>query len=457
MNSKLRSSPPNLQFPARAMRSTPCFTGRFLALFTLLLGLVWGAGEALAADSNPPKFISYQGRLYGADNKPLAEGTNASYGVIFKIYKHETSLAAAQLLWAEEQTVTVSDGYFSVLLGQGGEVSDLSDKHGGLDTLFKGANASDRFIGITVKSLPGTTADAEIAPRLRLLASPFAFLAHRANLLVKPDGADGVTVDSTGKVAVTELQAADKVTALSIHGNGSALTALNAANISSGSLNADRISTVAASKITGDKTLPDGVLSDNVAKLAAPQIFTGPKAFASPVTVNAALTVNARISAPDNTVTAKKFVGNGTIPIGGIIMWSGAIADIPSGWALCDGGDNTPDLRSKFIIGAGRVNTYPVGNEGGASEVQLSIDNMPNHKHTYDDHVMWVNDSKISGRDLHSADALGTAKGIGANTTDNTNDRVLVHKGRSTSSVGGGTAFSILPPYYALAFIMRVE
>lgn len=36
-----------------------------------------------------------------------------------------------------------------------------------------------------------------------------------------------------------------------------------------------------------------------------------------------------------------------------IVLWSGAIVDIPAGWALCDGNNNTPDLRDKFIIGAG--------------------------------------------------------------------------------------------------------
>jgi len=48
-----------------------------------------------------------------------------------------------------------------------------------------------------------------------------------------------------------------------------------------------------------------------------------------------------------------------TIPVGGIIIWSGSIASIPTGWALCNGSSGTPDLRSKFIVGAGGV--YAVG------------------------------------------------------------------------------------------------
>ena len=52
------------------------------------------------------------------------------------------------------------------------------------------------------------------------------------------------------------------------------------------------------------------------------------------------------------------------VPIGGIIQWSGAIVDIPINFALCDGDNGTPDLRDKFIVGAGSA--YGVGQTGGA-------------------------------------------------------------------------------------------
>ncbi|MFH1768458.1 MAG: hypothetical protein ABH858_04805 [Candidatus Omnitrophota bacterium] len=79
--------------------------------------------------------------------------------------------------------------------------------------------------------------------------------------------------------------------------------------------------------------------------------------------------------------------GNGT-PRGGIIMWSGKIVDIPSGWILCDGSNGTPDLRDKFIVGArqddaGIAKTQLMGGfskYGG--EVNLSVSNLPSHTHT---------------------------------------------------------------------------
>jgi microcystin-dependent protein len=75
---------------------------------------------------------------------------------------------------------------------------------------------------------------------------------------------------------------------------------------------------------------------------------------------------------------------NGIVPVGGIIQWSGAIADIPDGWALCDGSGGTPDLRGRMIVGAsqdaggaGSGASYDVGAAGGADTVTLDAANVP--------------------------------------------------------------------------------
>lgn len=60
------------------------------------------------------------------------------------------------------------------------------------------------------------------------------------------------------------------------------------------------------------------------------------------------------------------------VPIGGIIQWSGAIVDIPAGFQLCDGTNGTPDLRDKFVVGAG--STYSVDETGGSNDVQHDND-----------------------------------------------------------------------------------
>jgi hypothetical protein len=140
-------------------------------------------------------------------------------------------------------------------------------------------------------------------------------------------------------------------------------------------------------------------------------------------------------------VSARSFSGNGSIPVGGIILWSGAINAIPSGWRLCDGGGGTPDLRDRFVVGAGK--SYSPGNIGGATSVTLTVDNMPSHAHDFDD-AYW------SENDGYNYGWTGSHGG-----TDY--DNHLYFWRHSTYSTGGNKPFDIRPPYYALAFIMRVN
>ena len=64
-------------------------------------------------------------------------------------------------------------------------------------------------------------------------------------------------------------------------------------------------------------------------------------------------------------VTATQAAINTPFPVGGIIMWSGSVASIPSGWVLCDGTNSTPNLSDKFVVAAG--STYAVGDTGNAT------------------------------------------------------------------------------------------
>lgn len=103
-------------------------------------------------------------------------------------------------------------------------------------------------------------------------------------------------------------------------------------------------------------------------------------------------------------------------------MWSGAIADIPDGWKLCDGNNNTPDLREKFILGAG--GTKAVDETGGATE--------HTHEFTSDYHHHDI----IAGTDI----AAGAEKDLMVAPT-------LVH-GTTDNAAN-------MPPYHALHFIMK--
>ena len=75
-----------------------------------------------------------------------------------------------------------------------------------------------------------------------------------------------------------------------------------------------------------------------------------------------------------NDMTAKIEAGlTGAVPAGTIALWSGAVSSIPAGWALCDGGSGTPDLRGRFVAGAG--GDYAVGDTGGAATEELTAYN----------------------------------------------------------------------------------
>ena len=70
-----------------------------------------------------------------------------------------------------------------------------------------------------------------------------------------------------------------------------------------------------------------------------------------------------------------KFAGHGTVPLGAILMWSGATNAIPDGWALCDGNNGRPDLRDRYIVGAG--NRHAVNATGGVANVTLTQAQLP--------------------------------------------------------------------------------
>lgn len=125
------------------------------------------------------------------------------------------------------------------------------------------------------------------------------------------------------------------------------------------------------------------------------------------------------------------------VPTGMVMMWSGAVNAIPSGYVLCDGNNSTPDLRDKFVVGAG--SGYAVGNTGGASTVSLTLNQIPSHSHTYED--LYV---------LQQALSPGIDIDFNATTWDPNGSRT-----NGTSAAGGGASHENRPPYYALCYVMK--
>lgn len=129
-----------------------------------------------------------------------------------------------------------------------------------------------------------------------------------------------------------------------------------------------------------------------------------------------------------------KEVSASSVPSGTILPWYGALGNIPDGFVLCNGTNGTPDLRNRFLVGAG--SSYSLGNTGGANTVTLSIAQMPSHSHSF-----------YSGRYGSSPYSVS----CNAHSPGGLLDHQL-----STYSAGGNQAHENRPPYYAVYYIMKL-
>ena len=259
------------------------------------------------------------------------------------------------------------------------------------------------------------------------------------------------------------------VTAGTFSGSGASLTSLNASNLQSGTVADARIPNLNASKITA------GTFADaRIPNLNASKITAGTLA-------------DARLSNSSLFVT------------GMIMLWYGSVASIPSGWVLCDGNNSTPDLRSRFVVGAGTGGSYSPGDTGGANSVTLTEAQMPSHNHSFSgssSHSHTVNNHTHSfsgsGSNTHSHNIFATnfndhndsarriqngrndstsSSGNNNFSTDNatisisisgttggsspsTNSQTVSISG-NTGSKGSGNSHENRPPYYALCYIMK--
>jgi len=187
-----------------------------------------------------------------------------------------------------------------------------------------------------------------------------------------------------------------------------------------------------------------------------------------------ALTVSGRVKADSaefssmsvTTLSSTSVSGYGTIPVGGIILWSGAVTAIPDGWALCNGTQNTPDLRGRFVMGAG--GSRSVGITGGAETIILTEAQLPAHNHVVSGNTSSGGAHTHPFRGFHADFRHGGSATEGSTKNDGDGSftdagAVLsagehVHSINLTSqSTGGGQAIDKLPPFYVLAYIMRIR
>lgn len=173
------------------------------------------------------------------------------------------------------------------------------------------------------------------------------------------------------------------------------------------------------------------------------------------------------------------------LPQGAILIWSGSVASIPSGWQLCNGTNGTPDLRNRFIVGVGP--SYSMGATGGENTVTLNPTHLPTHSHPlsvsispagWHDHGVSVGSGGAhthgpgqmlqGGAQTHPAvpgtGGITVGPGLSMNAAGSHAHSVSTGAGGGHShavgmtinNAGSGAAHENRPPYYALCRIMKV-
>ena len=228
--------------------------------------------------------------------------------------------------------------------------------------------------------------------------------------------------DISGTLANAQI-VANAVTATELATNAVTTVKITDANITTAKLATNVITTV---KIT------DANVTE--AKLATNAVTTAKIADANVTDVKIATMTSSKLTGALPAIDGSNLTGLTSIPTGIIAIWSGATNAIPTGWLICDGTNSTPDLRDKFIVGAG--STYSPGATGGSSSTgshTLTIAQLAAHTHT----------TAFGGT---SGESLGQSGPSVRNNASVTN---------STGSSAAHTHTGTLPPYYALAYIMK--
>ena len=139
--------------------------------------------------------------------------------------------------------------------------------------------------------------------------------------------------------------------------------------------------------------------------------------------------INEKITNIKTNITALQ----DAMPVGSIIMFNGKAEEIPSGWAICNGENGTPNLIDRFIL----ASTY-CGGTGGQSQITLSVSQLPPHKH------------RVAKSWYGKSDNADDRQVVRWDDSVSTNDQIL------TEETGFGLPINIMPPYYRLIYIMKV-
>ena len=378
------------------------YQGSTNAVLTVRVG---NPGSRPDPTPNVPAYLSHHGFLADEAGNPLGSPNPRNYDVLFRIF---AASAGGSPLWTERQIVTVDQGAYDVILGEGSSFE--GEPWPALDSVIASGPGNTRFLAVTVRAIGTAGADVTMSPRFLLASQPYAFLAGHAR-------------------TASVLMSSDNKPVLRVSGNSVGIVVEQA-----------------------NATLDVGGI------------------------VTATQLANEGNAAVSGAFTAVLFEGAGTIPVGGIVIWTGTTP--PDGWALCDGrqsnGRLTPDLRSRFVLGQGHgdgLASRVVGQVGGAEQSLLAMDAMPSHTHVFDPPGTWSSSANGHSHSYvsHSVAVLPVASAFFRAEPDSTRTK---HVARTEGHAAHGHGFAVpgfsreqggnrphpaMPPFYALAYIMRVR
>lgn len=301
----------------------------------LLVGALALSTSALIQAQTVPNRIDYQGRVLDGNGVPLAVAQPTNYEMEFRIYDADTG---GTVVWAEKQLVTVTNGQYSVRLGEGQPILNAGNDIGSVPQaeLQNAFNGNSRHLGVTVK-IPGQT-PGEISPRLSFLSAPFALTAANAANVVQAAG-------TTSNLTIGSVAYATQTISSSVALSGNSRTVL--VNSPTAPVTATLPLSAAQKEILIAKT--------DTSTDIANQVLVAPPAGGS---INGS-TSTIRLKVRGESVTLQNVGGDNwwitndnrdKTPVGTIIAFGGN-GDAPAGYIVCDGRSlNRADHPELFAV-----------------------------------------------------------------------------------------------------------
>lgn len=344
-------------------------TNRLTTRFLPLLAAFALLGSAHAQTTAVPDYLSYQGRALNADGTAIGAGTPVNRTVTFRVWDHPSNGLTANLIYSEQQVVTIANGEFSALIGAGaattGTPLGYSESAKGVPTVKISTpnvfGAATRYLGVTIDD--GTVAvDNEISPRQQFVTSAYAFRAKVAesvdanaissgmlatgavgsNQLASASvtnaklGTDAVLTSNIGNLNVTTDKLADANVTTAKLADLNVTTAKLANNAVDNTKLRDSVGLSVigrADNVTGDPADIVAATDGQVLRRSGTSVGFGTVGTAgiADSSITTSKIANSSVSLEDLVASVQEAL----VPAGTIVAYGGQAA--PAGWLMCDG------------------------------------------------------------------------------------------------------------------------